>query len=180
MHWKFLPGADASCGEGERVVALDLECADRSALGNDATCRVEESGVKPPQSKVCCILNANQYETSAKRVASGLCPKPFAGKPSVSGHRPDATPCSAICQNRHRPRGFSRQRTPALVAQVSKPAVSPTSKSAERPPSCHLRVWKPATQQTWKSCATGVAAPPRCASVVLQRSLFVNRRHCGR
>jgi hypothetical protein len=51
---------------------------------------------------------------------------------------------------------FSRQRPPAGVAQVSKPAVSPTSKSAERPPSCHLRVWKPATQQTWKSALLGL------------------------
>jgi len=33
-----------------------------SALWNNATCRVEESGVKPPQSKVCRILNANQYD----------------------------------------------------------------------------------------------------------------------
>jgi len=31
---------------------LDLDYADMSALWNDATCRVEESGVKPPQSKV--------------------------------------------------------------------------------------------------------------------------------
>ena len=29
---------------------LDLDCADISALWNDATCRVKESGVKPPQS----------------------------------------------------------------------------------------------------------------------------------
>jgi hypothetical protein len=35
------------------------------------------------------------------------------------------------------------------VAQVSKPAVSPTSKSAS--PLCRQRVWKPATRQTWKS-----------------------------
>ncbi len=37
------------------------------------------------------------------------------------------------------------------VAQVSKPAVSPTSKSAGRPNLDALRVWKPALQQTWKS-----------------------------
>jgi hypothetical protein len=37
------------------------------------------------------------------------------------------------------------------VAQVSKPAVSPISKSAWRAMSCGLRVWKPAIQQTWKS-----------------------------
>jgi hypothetical protein len=43
------------------------------------------------------------------------------------------------------------------VAQVSKPAVSPISKSAWRVDSEHvelaggLRVWKPAIQQTWKS-----------------------------
>src|SRR2546426_11666817 len=35
------------------------------------------------------------------------------------------------------------------VAQVSKPAVSPISKSAEL--GNGLRVWKPAIQQTWKS-----------------------------
>jgi len=29
----------------------NLECADKSALWNDATCRVVESGVVPPQSK---------------------------------------------------------------------------------------------------------------------------------
>jgi hypothetical protein len=51
---------------------------------------------------------------------------------------------------------FSRQRPPAFVAQVSKPAVSPTSKSAECPKSCNLRVWKPATQQTWKSALLGL------------------------
>jgi hypothetical protein len=51
---------------------------------------------------------------------------------------------------------FSRQRPPAFVAQVSKPAVSPTSLSAERPQSCNLRVWKPATQQTWKSALLGL------------------------
>jgi hypothetical protein len=37
------------------------------------------------------------------------------------------------------------------VAQVSKPAVSLTSKSAERRSSYHLPVWKPAIQQTWKA-----------------------------
>jgi hypothetical protein len=39
----------------------------------------------------------------------------------------------------------------ACVAQVSKPAVSPTSKSAACESAEGLRVWKPATQQTWKS-----------------------------
>ena len=38
---------------------------------------------------------------------------------------------------------------PYWVAQVSEPAVPPTSKSA--PLLCATRVWKPATQQTWKS-----------------------------
>jgi len=38
-----------------------------------------------------------------------------------------------------------------LVAQVSKPAVSPTSKSAGCWKTHGPRVWKPATQQTWKS-----------------------------
>jgi prepilin-type N-terminal cleavage/methylation domain-containing protein len=37
------------------------------------------------------------------------------------------------------------------VAQVSKPAVSPISKSASRARTRSPRVWKPATQQTWKS-----------------------------
>ena len=37
------------------------------------------------------------------------------------------------------------------VAQVSKPAVSPISKSAGRANSNGARVWKPAIQQTWKS-----------------------------
>ena len=41
--------------------------------------------------------------------------------------------------------------TRRFVAQVSKPAVSPISKSAVRATSCALRVWKPAIQQTWKS-----------------------------
>jgi hypothetical protein len=36
------------------------------------------------------------------------------------------------------------------VAQVSKPAVSPTSKSAGYESAYGLRVWKPATQQVWK------------------------------
>ena len=44
-----------------------------------------------------------------------------------------------------------------FVAQVSKPAVSPISKSAARasfetrPTATATRVWKPAIQQTWKS-----------------------------
>jgi hypothetical protein len=45
-----------------------------------------------------------------------------------------------------------------LVAQVSKPAVSPTSKSAALKMLHQQRVWKPATQQTWKSA-------PRAAPV---------------
>src|SRR5205814_7944877 len=36
------------------------------------------------------------------------------------------------------------------VAQVSKPAVSPTSQSADRPLSWRLRIWKSAIQQVWK------------------------------
>src|SRR5947208_5428271 len=35
-----------------------------------------------------------------------------------------------------------------VVAQVSKPAVSPISKSAGRVISCHLRVWKPAIRRS--------------------------------
>ena len=41
------------------------------------------------------------------------------------------------------------------VAQVSKPAVSPISKSAGRWTSCAGPVWKPAIQQTWKSALRG-------------------------
>ena len=41
---------------------LNVDCADMSALWNDATCRVEESGVKPPQSKVRRTLIANPYQ----------------------------------------------------------------------------------------------------------------------
>jgi hypothetical protein len=45
----------------------------------------------------------------------------------------------------------TRSRGGCSVAQVSKPAVSPISKSAGLAMSYDLRVWKPATQQTWKS-----------------------------
>jgi type II secretory pathway pseudopilin PulG len=44
------------------------------------------------------------------------------------------------------------------VAQVSKPAVTPISKSANRGFSLSLRAWKPATRQTWKSALQ--AGPP--------------------
>src|SRR5258705_7488147 len=44
-----------------------------------------------------------------------------------------------------------------IVAQVSKPAVSPTSKSAGRAKCSGPQVWKPATQQTWKSALPGSA-----------------------
>src|SRR5262249_53946121 len=37
------------------------------------------------------------------------------------------------------------------VAQVSKPAISPTSKSAAREMAERRRIWKSAIQQTWKS-----------------------------
>src|SRR6185436_12137557 len=51
--------------------------------------------------------------------------------------------------------GASRDDSPDApgegVAQVSKPAVSPTSKSAARWSSDGLRIGKSATQQTWKS-----------------------------
>jgi hypothetical protein len=63
-----------------------------------------------------------------------------------------------------------------VVAQVSKPAVSPISKSAERRNVARVgwadgtQVWKPATQQTWKSALQGLAIKypillliPRCA-----------------
>jgi hypothetical protein len=47
------------------------------------------------------------------------------------------------------------EQTSLLVAQVSKPAVSPTSKSARRWALHSLRVWKPAIRQTWKSALRG-------------------------
>src|SRR5213080_1686385 len=47
--------------------------------------------------------------------------------------------------------GARRQGRFSDVAQVSKPAVSPISKSATRVMSRGSRVWKPATQQTGKS-----------------------------
>ncbi len=45
-----------------------------------------------------------------------------------------------------------------IVAQVSKPAVSPISKSAASESSRGVRVWKPAIQQTWKSSLRNNAA----------------------
>ena len=58
----------------------------------------------------------------------------------------------------------------SVVAQVSKPAVSPTSKSAELPIARQRRVWKPAIQQTLKShpeycpsltrCCVAISLPP--------------------
>jgi hypothetical protein len=84
----------------------------------------------------------------------------------------DSDPAVRIVTSRE---GFSRHRPPAFVAQVSKPAVSPTSKSAERPQSCNLRVWKPATSperlrgtQTWKSAPLGLRL--RRVALVRQRS----------
>jgi hypothetical protein len=41
--------------------------------------------------------------------------------------------------------------TALAVAQISKPAVSPISKSAGRATALRLRVLKPAIQQTWES-----------------------------
>ena len=48
-----------------------------------------------------------------------------------------------------------RLKTTNTVAQVSKPAVSPISKSADRPSAEDLRVWKPTIQQTGKSALRG-------------------------
>jgi hypothetical protein len=53
----------------------DLECADMSALWSDATCRIKESGVKPPHSKTnnprtrhpACRLLASCHEFSRHR-----------------------------------------------------------------------------------------------------------------
>jgi len=57
---------------------------------------------------------------------------------------------------------FSGIRRP--VAQVSKPAGSPISKSAARDLRCGQRAGKPATQQTWKSAlqapTTWTTVPP--------------------
>src|SRR6266480_7650338 len=57
---------------------------------------------------------------------------------------------------------ISRRERFSDVAQVSKPAVSPISKSAARVMSRGWQVWKPATQQTGKSAlqrSTPGAAP---------------------
>src|SRR5580658_2462201 len=56
------------------------------------------------------------------------------------------------------------------VAQVSKPAVPPTSKSATR-----LQVCKPATQQTWKSALrlTPERARPRAQNLSIRFFLIV-------
>ena len=51
-------------------------------------------------------------------------------------------------------------RRPRTVAQVSKPAVSPISKSAARPTSRAGPVWKPAIQQTRRSALRFRSAPP--------------------
>ena len=52
------------------------------------------------------------------------------------------------------------------VAQVSKPAVSPTSKSAAPWRLDGLRIWKSATQQTWKSALLWLRP---CRAVVYRR-----------
>jgi hypothetical protein len=65
-----------------------------------------------------------------------------------------------------------------LVAQVSKPAVSPISKSADRVGfgranlSSGTRVWKPAIQQTWKS------APHRVLAGLLSWRLITQGSSC--
>ena len=77
----------------------------------------------------------------------------------------------------------------ALVAQVSKPAGSPISKSADYPkfkgsPRFNgLRVWKPAIQQTWKSAAlcvrsveTGAADEKRWDNPPVNNRRLGNRR----
>jgi hypothetical protein len=51
------------------------------------------------------------------------------------------------------------RRGGTTVPQVSKPAVSPISKSADRTTSCDWRVWKPAIQQTWKSALRRLSNP---------------------
>ena len=58
------------------------------------------------------------------------------------------------------------------VAQVSKPAVSPISKSANRTTSCNPPISKPATQQTWKSALRFICA--LATSVCLLASLSVD------
>jgi hypothetical protein len=58
---------------------------------------------------------------------------------------------------------LSRQWPPDFVAQVSKPAVSPISKSAELRKWWGWRVEKSAIQQTWKSALLGLRRQPRCA-----------------
>jgi len=51
-----------------------------------------------------------------------------------------------------------------LVAQVSKPAVSPISKSARRPNAHGSQVWKAAIQQTWKSAPLCFQGAPLCSA----------------
>jgi len=74
-----------------------------------------------------------------------------------------AETCGALTRRRH---NRWRPAAVAVVAQVSKPAVSPISKSARRPTvpkhvevSSAPRVWKPAIQQTWKSALRGPRHP---------------------
>jgi hypothetical protein len=86
-----------------------------------------------------------------------------------------------------------------LVAQVSKPAVSPTfrlrgapkrrsgataAKSARRWKAPGLRVLKPAIQQTWKSALQDQAAPPaiapQCAATTRNRASQRRRNIRGR
>jgi hypothetical protein len=60
---------------------------------------------------------------------------------------------------------YARAPHEPLVAQVSKPAVSPTSKSAAHRMLHQQRVWKPATQQTWKSALrASIGSGVQCAN----------------
>jgi hypothetical protein len=69
----------------------------------------------------------------------------------------------------------TQRREGCHVAQVSKPAVSPISKSAWGARSCGLRVWKPAIQQTWKS--TRRRSAPGAAPAPFLRAAAESGRH---
>src|SRR5580700_6927141 len=73
------------------------------------------------------------------------------------------TPNSKLQINSKLQTPIRRQRR-ATVAQVSKPAVSPISKSAARATLCAGRLWKPAIQQTWKSALRILRRQRRCDS----------------
>src|SRR5881296_3602886 len=65
------------------------------------------------------------------------------------------------------------------VAQVSKPAVSPTSQSADRPLSGRLRIWKSARQQVWKPALQNTSPNWRPGALGCQAVCLGKRPHVG-